>query len=114
MGPILTRAALPAVVSAVYQTTTTTAACKHNHHGQPNASRAANVTVMHPVVPSGGGYAPPPVVPVYAPGQLQPQPQKASPPSKPAAPQVTTLLVTETVPPSANGTAASLGVIGGM
>ena len=73
---------------------------------------------MHPVVPSGGGYAPPPVVPVYSPGQLQPQPQKVkhspSPPSKPAAPQVTTLLVTETVPPSANGTAASLGVIGGM
>ena len=82
---------------------------------------------MHPVVPSGGGYAPPPVVPVYAPGQLQPQqPQqkvKRSPSlpskpgflsSKPAAPQVTTLLVTKTVPPSANGTAASLGVIGGM
>ena len=73
---------------------------------------------MHPVVPSGGGYAPPNIVPVYAPGQLQPQPQKVkrspSLPSKPAAPQVTTLLVTETVPPAANGDLQSLGVIGGM
>jgi len=43
----------------------------------------------------GGGTAPPPVVPVDVP--------------RPVAPQVTTLLVTESVPVPANGTAAIIG-----
>lgn len=51
---------------------------------------------------------PPTVVPVY-----QPPPPPVVQEVPPPAPPVTTLLVTETVPASANGTAASLGVIGG-
>ena len=50
----------------------------------------------------------PPVVPVY---EAQPQQQApANLQNPPTAPQVTTLLVTEA---TTNGTAASLGVIGG-
>jgi len=72
---------------------------------------------MHPVVPPGGTFAPPPVVPVYPPGQEPRKVKKmASSPNltslKPTAPQVTTLLVTETMPSAQNGNAASLGVIG--
>ena len=73
---------------------------------------------MHPIVPPGGTFAPPPVVPVYPPGQEPRKVKKmASSPNltslKPTAPQVTTLLVTETMPSAQNGNAASLGVIGG-
>ena len=50
--------------------------------------------------------APPPVVPVDMP---LPVPQMP----KPAAPPVTTLLVTETVPTSSDGAMAAMGVIGG-
>ena len=71
---------------------------------------------MHPIVPSGGGFAPPNIVPVYPPGQEPQQRKVKKAPSipqstKPSAPQVTTLLVTEST--NNNGTPASLGVIGG-
>ena len=51
---------------------------------------------MQPSMAGGGGTAPPPVVPVDVPRPV-------------AAPQVTTLLVTESVPVPANGTAAIIG-----
>ena len=50
---------------------------------------------------------PPTVVPVQPPEHFDIKPPK------PEAPPVTSLLVTEAVPAAANGTAASLGVIGG-
>ena len=52
----------------------------------------------------------PTVVPTVVP--VQP-PHFDVKPLKPEAPPVTSLLVTEAVPATANGTAASLGVIGG-
>ena len=53
----------------------------------------------------------PTVVPTVVP--VQPPHFDNVKPPKPEAPPVTSLLVTEAVPATANGTAASLGVIGG-
>ena len=62
------------------------------HGGHDNRPRHLR---MQPSMAGGGGTAPPPVVPVDVP--------------RPVAPQVTTLLVTESVPVPANGTAAIIG-----
>ena len=63
-----------------------------------------------PTPATGTGFAPPPVVPVYAPGQEPPVKKPPKKPTVPPAPPVTTLLVTEETKAS-NG--STLGIIGG-
>ncbi len=66
-----------------------------------------------PTPATGAGFAPPPVVPVYAPGQEPPPtpkpPKKSLIPKVPPAPPVTSLLVTETPPTNMNGTSTIIG-----